>query len=389
MDSLDSVIASDALAGKSSDELERIVVSESQLREAQELASIGSWQWDVRSDTITWSDQLYRIYGVDRESFDTSFESFMQLIHPDDRELLGNTVQQAMATGQPYSVDHRIVRPNGEVAFVHGQGAVVTDENNQPIRLYGVAQDMTEQRLAYQQRLDLEQAQKASHYRQQLLSMLAHELNTPLTPLQTQTMLLMRDKDQLNESTTKVIDILDRNVRRLAKLVSDVLDMSRAEAGTLTIHRQAFPAMRAFQETIDTFQTDADAAGVSFDTSDVSDFDFEADEHRIIQVLQNLVKNAIKFTPSGGTIRFHAHQGEDATTLAVEDTGRGISADKIERLFAPFSQVHEDQGSGGHGLGLYISRTIVEAHGGTLVAESLGEDRGTTFRITIPNESAE
>lgn len=372
-------------------ELERIVNSEAQLREAQTLASIGSWEWDIRKDTITWSDELYRMYGVaaeDQETFDTSFDSFMALIHPNDRELLGATVQKAMETHERYSVDHRLVRPDGEVRFLHGQGAVVV-EDGEPVRMYGIAQDVTEQRLAYKQRLQLDQAEKNAEFRAQLLHIVAHELNTPLTPLQLQMHVLIQDSEKLDDRHRKAVELIERNIRRLTMLVSDVLDMSRSETGNLSLRKSPLQVQAVIQDVVDTFEVLAQENDVTLDTSGTDQFELVADAHRITQVLQNLVKNAIKFTPKGGRISIRAKEDDDEASFEVEDTGRGLTPEKIERLFQPFAQVHEDQGSGGHGLGLYISQSIVEAHGGALEVESAGEGKGSTFRFRIPNGEPE
>lgn len=372
----------------SKEELERIITSEAQLREAQQLASIGSWEWDIRSDTITWSDELYAMYGVepeDRETFDTSFDSFMSLIHPEDRELLGATVQRAMETHERYSVDHRLVRPDGEVRYLHGQGAVEV-EDGQPVRIYGIAQDMTEQRLAYKQKLQLEQAEKNAAYRADLLNIVAHELNTPLTPLQLQLHVLIKGAESMDRAHRRAVELIDRNVRRLTLLVSDVLDLSRSESGNLKLRKRRFPVQEIVQETQDIFEETAREKEIELDATDVEPLEIHADAHRLLQVLQNLVKNAIKFTPKGGRVSIGVRDEGDRIRFEVKDTGRGLDREKINRLFQPFAQVHEDQGSGGHGLGLYISKGIVEAHAGTMEVRSAGEGKGSTFSFHIPKD---
>jgi PAS domain S-box-containing protein len=136
------------------DELERKVrvrtasleSSQARLAEAQQLAHLGSWEWDIAADALTWSDELYRIYGVDRGSFDATYEGFLQCVHPADRARVDSVVRNALEDRSEFEFEHRIVRPGGEVRTLHARGGTVTNEQGHPIRMLGTGLDVTEQK---------------------------------------------------------------------------------------------------------------------------------------------------------------------------------------------------------------------------------------------------
>ncbi len=373
--------------------VERLLQSERQLREAQEVAGIGSWQWNMRTDTITWSQNLYRIFGLEPDAFEATFDAYMASIHPDDTALAGKVVQQALETLEPYSFDHRIIWPDGTVRWVHGQGAVET-EDGKPVRMYGVAQDITEQRAANeaQERLRIQEAQlehleELNEARSTMLHTLAHEMNTPLTPMRMQTKLLQLQKfGELNEKQSRSVGVLDRNLQRLAALVGDMLDVARMQDGQLRLEPERTDLRNVIQAALDAFQAEAEAKKIklAFDGEPV---DAEVDPNRLTQVVFNLVSNAIKFSDPGDTIQVRL-RAEDDIVLQVEDPGVGMDPAAMAKLFQPFSRIDPDPARPGNGLGLHICRGIIEQHGGTLTAHSDGKGTGAQFTIHLPLQRA-
>ncbi len=369
--------------------VERLLQSERQLREAQEVAGIGSWQWDMRTDTITWSQNLYRIFGLEPDAFEATFDAYMASIHPDDTALAGQVVQQAMETLQPYSFDHRIIWPDGTVRWVHGQGAVET-EDGKPVRMYGVAQDITEQRAASEakeriraQQAQLDHLEELNEARSTMLHTLAHEMNTPLTPMRMQAKLLQLQKfGELNAQQERAIGVLDRNLKRLAALIGDMLDVARVQDGQLRLDPKPTDLQDVVRSALDAFRAEADAKKIklAFDGEPV---EANVDPSRLTQVAFNLVSNAIKFSNPGDTIHIRL-RADDDILLEVEDPGVGMDPSAMTALFEPFSRLDPDPDRPGNGLGLHICQGIIEQHGGTLTAHSDGKGTGSRFTIRLP-----
>lgn len=141
-----------ALKLKTPQELEeanaKIQATQVQLIEAQVVARIGSWEWDIPKNVVTWSDELYRVYGVDKKTFGASYEGFLKLVHVDDRPRVDGIIKKAFQTGQPFEFDHIIVRPDGKVRMLHARGKVVMGQDGKPVKMYGTGQDMTERKQA-------------------------------------------------------------------------------------------------------------------------------------------------------------------------------------------------------------------------------------------------
>src|SRR5581483_12190913 len=172
---------------------------ERQLSDAQEIAQLGSFEWDVASNTLTWSDQLYQIYGLAPDELRPTFEGFLERVHPEDREATRAAVEEAYRTGQSFEREERIVRPDGSVRLLYTRGGVVADADGRPVRIVGICQDITEQRAAEEKARQLIQEQAARlvaeatvRGRDELLSIVTHDLKTPLTSIKGRAQLLRR-----------------------------------------------------------------------------------------------------------------------------------------------------------------------------------------------------
>ena len=150
--------------------VEQVAKAVAGFNEAQQVARVGSWDWNIRADTLTWSDELFRIFGLEPQSQEVTFESYLERVHPDDRDLVRETVGRAYADGEPFLFDQRIVLPDGGVRWTQSRGRVLTDDTGTPVRMVGTAQDVTERK-----RLDA--------LRDTILSSVSHELRTPLTSI--------------------------------------------------------------------------------------------------------------------------------------------------------------------------------------------------------------
>ena len=307
-------------------------------------------------------------------------------------EVLGKPVPGAPAGAEPGAAP-----AGGPVVALQWQrrdGRAVTIEYHQAradgsggSETIGVLVDISDRLRAQQEAVEVVRLREATQYKSTFLNMAAHELATPLTPLQLQMAMLLETPAAKADPDT--YRLLDRNIRRLSLLVQDLLDAARLQSGKLRITAVRTDAAQAAQDAVRSFAAKARADGVRLELAAGGPCHVHADPIRLDQVLLNLIHNAVKFTPAGGLVRVDARSEGDEVIVEVQDTGLGMREEQLRRLFEPFGQVHAlderpDKARTGTGLGLYIAKGIVEEHGGQLAASSPGPGLGSTFRVTLP-----
>ncbi|MGE5179457.1 MAG: MASE1 domain-containing protein [Bacteroidota bacterium] len=367
--------------------------SEARLREAQRVARVGSWEWDVEKDALWWSDALYEIYGFDRGTFPGTFESFVARVHPEDRPLVRRVVEAASRNHQPFKFEHRVVRPGGEVATIHARGRVVTDASGRPVRMVGTGQDITDEKRAEEERSHLlvekearRQAEEANRLKDEFLATLSHELRTPLNAIVGWANLL-REGSLDAATTARAVETISRNAQIQSRLISDILDISRLIAGQLDFKLQMVNLPAVIEGALDTMKPAAETNGVLLESALEPDLGpVLGSPDRLQQVVWNLLSNAIKFTPQGGRVWIRLAANEGTAVIEVEDEGIGIDPDFLPHVFERFRQRNPSSSRrhGGLGLGLAIARHIVEFHGGAIIAGNRREGRGAFFRVTLP-----
>lgn len=367
--------------------------SEQRLKLALDIVDMGTWDWDIPTDTIVWSDNVEQIHGLEPDSFDRTYESWLKLVHPEDQERVTALVSAALSDGVGrYDAELRICRPNGEVRWLRGRGQAYYDADARPVRMVGTVMDITERRWVEAElrraRDEAEEAraaaEAASAAKNAFLSRMSHELRTPLNAVLGFAQLL--ELDAVGEQRDSVHHIRKAG-RHLLDLINEVLDISRIEAGQLTLSREPVATVEVVTEAFDLVRPLAAARGLTMRWVDDVVFDgyVVADRQRIKQVLLNLLSNAVKYNRVGGTIAMRCQPAPDGRlTIEVHDTGLGIAADDLERLFLPFERLGaENTDIEGTGIGLTVTRRLVEAMDGELsVSSEVG--RGSVFSITLP-----
>jgi PAS domain S-box-containing protein len=387
------LIATDITDLKRSEE--RLRDQELFLARAQELAHVGCWEWQVGSAHEVWSDELYRLYGVDPATFAPTFETFLTLVHPDDRARLKALFNQAVDQGESLIAEYRLVRPDGQVRFMYAKAEVQRLDNGRLSRVMGVSIDVTELKTAYEEialrTAELQQAKELDRLKSNFVNAVTHELRTPLTAIKGYAEFL---EDEVGGPLTPeqlgFVRELDLGAQRLERLVDDLLDFARIEAGTFTLRVMDASLTDKVRETAGSLGPQTHAAGLTL-ALDLPESPIEVpmDAQRIGQVLLNLIYNALKFTAPGGTITVRARLDGEVVRCEVSDTGIGIAPEDQPRLFRRFSQLESGiRSGGGTGLGLSISKAIVEAHGGHIGVESQ-PGAGSTFWFTLPREPRE
>jgi CheY-like chemotaxis protein/nitrogen-specific signal transduction histidine kinase len=250
------------------------------------------------------------------------------------------------------------------------------------LALHSAAQERDRARVQTEQALRL--AEEANRSKDQFLAMLGHELRNPLAPIANAVQLMSMKGD---ESTAQERRIIERQLVHVTRLVDDLLDVSRITSGRLALNRKPIRIAHVLEQVVDTIQSSLFQRALSLDVdADVEASWVEGDEVRLAQVFNNLLVNAIKFTPAGGKITVKARRVHDELEVDVSDSGIGIAAGDIDRVFDLFYQAPQsaERARGGLGLGLPIVKSLVQMHGGSVHAASAGPGQGTTVSVRLP-----
>ena len=364
--------------------------SRESLTNAQRMAHIGNWDWNVEADHLAWSEEIYRIFGVEPDEFTASYKGFLELVHPEDRAEVGIAVRAALDCKAPYAMDHRIIRPDGTQRIVHEQAEVVLDGAGNAIAMTGTVQDVTELKMAERDlRKAMEQAEFASRAKTEFLANMSHELRTPLNSVIGFSDLMMAEAFGPigNAQYAEYAKDINDSGKHLLDLINDLLDIARIETGEMRIYERDVDVVPAVEACHRIVRERAQQAGIElvFDLSDGLPV-LHCDERQLKQILLNLLSNAIKFTEGGGTVTLSVSVDEPGRyTFVVSDTGIGIAPEDIETALSTFGQADGSLARRyeGTGLGLPLSRRFAELHGGELILESeLG--KGTTVTVRFP-----
>lgn len=325
--------------------------------DVQRMADLGSWEWDIPQDRITWTEGLYRIFGQTPETFEATYEAYLECIHPDDREMVHRTVEQAFEQRRPYSMDHRLVRPGGAVRWVHSSGDVEVDEGGEPVRLHGIAVDITDRK-------------RAEDFLRQFITTAAHELRTPVATISHATELL--SAGELPEpEREEILDVLELQGRRLRTLSENLLDVATVDRGPGSVILGSVDLREALSTALEEAPPPDDVE-LTVDVQEGSNV--RADPAQLERVLVNLLTNIYEHGGERGWITTERDAFE--VTLEIADDGPGVPEDVLGELFSPFRAGRGD--NEGPGLGLAVVRTLMAGFGGT-IDHYRREPRGARF----------
>jgi signal transduction histidine kinase len=378
------------LASKVAAEHESLVRKHNELVAAERLSRVGSWSWEPESGRFHTSEGLRALFGGAAFS---SFDGFMGIVSEDDLPRLSSSIDLALSgeLAVEFEFQTRGPTPSPFRGILKSQRL----DPNVP-RLVCLVQDATDQKkadeaahAAEESQVEVSRLQAVDEFKTNLLRTASHELNTPLGVLRLQLYVLGKELESHGLQNLHAFRILDRNVERLATLVKDMLDVARLQSGRLQMLMQPTDVRALMNEMYDSFRPLAERENLFLSVEAPVNLKATMDPRRMTQVLYNFLTNAIKFTPPGGRIKLRAESIDGKVRLSVADTGVGLRQDQIARLFQAFSQVHDvkaPNAAPGTGLGLYISRAIIEQHGGHVWAESAGPGRGARFCAEVPLE---
>ncbi len=372
--------------------------AEARLLEAQRVAQVGSWRWDIAANEVWWSDELYRIYGLEPGSFAGSYQGFLDRVTPDDRAHVEAAIARAMAERGSFEFEHGILHPDGGERWVLGRGRVLVDAAGAPVAMAGTAQDITDRRLAERQRGELlreqaarQEAEEANRCKDEFLAVLSHELRTPLHAILGWAALLERGGLDA-ASRRRAVATIARNGHLQAKLIDDILDISRMTSGRLELQLEDLDAGGLVAAVVETMRPDAEQRGVTLSVqAEPAVGGVRGDGQRLLQVIGNVVGNAVRFARSpGGQVELRMRGAGERVEIAVLDDGPGIPADFLPHLFDRFRQADSSTSRrhGGLGLGLAIARQLLDLHGGTIQAGNRTDGSGAIFTIGLPRVGA-
>lgn len=344
---------------------------------------MGAWDLDLATMHMTCSDACKANYGrPPGESF--TYEQLEAAVHEDDRARWRAAVEDAIARSGEFGVEYRTRWPDGAVHWVHVRGTCTTGAGGPA--LSGVSLDVTDRRQAEEElrRLAAELSD-ADRKKDEFLATLAHELRNPLAPIRNGLQVLtMSDKP---EARDRAVAMMGRQLGQMVQLVDDLMDVSRISRGKLELKRERVPLAGVLESAVETSRPLIDQMGHELVfVPPAADIVVDADLTRLAQVFLNLLNNAAKYTERGGRVWFTVAREGDRVAVAVRDTGIGIAADQLPRIFDMFSQVDGslEKAQGGLGIGLMLVRRLTEMHGGTIEARSDGPGTGSEFVIRLP-----
>jgi len=397
---------------RASKAMERVGKSEARLAHAQGIAHLGNWEWDIEQDKIYCSKEIYHIIDKNEQDFDGNYNNFFQILHPEDKAEAKAVLDLAVKTGQSYNIDHRIVLPDGTIRITHQQGEAIFNEQQKVIRIQGTLQDITErkqvenelkqfrnhlQELVEQRTEELvvantnlkeakEQAENANNLKDKFISLVAHDLRSPLAGILTALDYVHTDtEDPLNEDHQEIVGKLLKIGKSLVQMIEDVLNIGRLKSGKITPKCEPINAKDTVATSIENLSYLAKQKGILLINEVPKDIHFHADPTLYGEVISNITSNGIKFCKKGDMVRFFIPENQP-DTLAIEDTGIGIQAEVVPKLFK-IEEKTSTPGTGGEqgtGFGLPFSNDIMLAHQGKITIESTPGE-GTTFYISLPN----
>ncbi|MBN1933705.1 MAG: PAS domain S-box protein [Anaerolineae bacterium] len=377
--------------------------SEARMRQITAAMRQAVWLWDTQTLQVLYVNPAYEeIWGQTCESLIVNSISFIQAVHPEDKDRVLEAVRE-QTQGVPFDREYRILRPDGSIRWVWGRTFSIENDAGQIYRVLAVVEDITERKQMEESlRQSKEAAEMANRAKSAFLSNMSHELRTPLTAILGFAEVMLHD-ELLADRQRENVEIIHRSGEHLLALINDVLDLSKIEAGRVEVQPEVFDLHEMLLGLGEMFSLRAEQKGLTvvFDLAPEVPQHVYADMSKLRQVLINLLGNAVKFTERGSIIlKLKSRQGNEGSVdkedqisvplstlyFEIQDTGVGIASDELEKLFGAFIQTESGRQSGqGTGLGLAISRQYVRLMGGDITVESM-VGKGSCFRFDIQVE---
>ena len=356
--------------------------SEERRRLATEASAVGIWEWNVLTNRMHWDPELFRIYGIEPTPDGiVDYGDWSNAVVPEDlarnEEILNETIRCRGTSRRTFRI---LRRSDGACRHIEAVETVRTNIRGQAEWVVGTNLDITERiRMA-------EVLADGDRRKDEFLATLAHELRNPLAPV-SNALQVMRMSDNLNTETAELRNLMDRQISHLIRLVDDLMEVSRISRGKIELQKTQVDLTTILQSAIEICKPRIEEAGHELVVDLATEvIELNADQVRLSQVIANLLTNSAKYMDAGGRIELVTKLDGDEVSIAVRDTGLGLPANKLTQVFEMFTQMdHTRQHThGGLGIGLALAKNLVELHGGTIIAESDGIGKGSTFTVQLP-----
>ncbi len=362
---------------------------------AIESGRFGIWEWDIRHNTLIWDQRMRELYGVEKSP---SFQTWLNSLHPDDQEFM-KAVIQALDHQREVNTEFRVIHPDGSIQYIKSHALIQHNEHGEAQRMVGLNFDITSTKEAEKklrqmnEQLTLTNAEldRATRLKDEFLANMSHELRTPLNAILGMTEGLQDGVfGNLCEQQKQAVNSIAQSGHHLLSLINDVLDLAKVESGELELQLAPVSITYLCRNSLTFVRQQALKKNIQL-TTDIPEWlaDIVVDELRIRQVLINLLNNAVKFTPDGGSIKLEvkaiSSAPQNLLQFSVIDTGIGLTHENASKLFQPFIQIDSslNRQYSGTGLGLALVRRLVELHQGTVeVTSELG--KGSCFTVCLP-----
>ncbi|MBZ0130564.1 MAG: PAS domain-containing protein [Rhodobacteraceae bacterium] len=349
-----------------------IKLGEHRFEIATKQAGVGVWETSSKTGQSVWSDSIYTLLGIPPRSIDPTLENFLNVIHPEDRDTVSRTITDAFESSTNYCLDFRIMKATGQDIWVRSCGVKENESGNET--WFGSL-------------VDIDQQKRSDIIKSEFISTMNHELRTPLTSIVGAIDLIRSGVlGEVNQRILNLLDIGKRNADSLLMLINDILDIEKLESGSITFNLNLESAIEILTEALNLNQQFASRKKSTLVLAPRRcDFEVLVDRNRMNQAFANLISNAVKFSPDGSIVELSCFSEDGWGTFSVKDFGPGISDEFKPRLFDRFAQ--EDSSNtrkaGGAGLGLAITKSLVEGQNGTIRFKS-DPTTGTEFLISFP-----
>jgi two-component system NtrC family sensor kinase len=367
----------------------RMVEAERQLRDsqgrldlAQQKVQLGSWEWNVVTDQMTWSNSLASLHGIDNTKSFPSFEQWLELVHADDRANVRNTVRAALAGERDYDVEFRALRPDGKVSWIAARGALFRDDDDKPTRMLGISFDVTNRKRAEEALKESQRLVGAGR----MAASVAHEINNPLAAVVNIIYLLGHNKS-LDDDATRLVEWAERELSRVSYIVGQTLGFYRQSDRPIPVNLRD-----AVKDVFQLLKKKIDACSIEVFVSFECEGIVQGHFTEIRQIISNLIINSLEAMPPKGKLFVKVTPSRDwrdhdrpGVRLYVHDNGSGIPAEARSHIFEPFFSTKSDKGTG---LGLWVIRSIIEKYRGSIhMHSSVGKCGGTSFSVFLPTTS--
>lgn len=364
-----------------------------QLLYAAESAEIGLWFWNLVEETIYSTPKCNEFFEI--SPFETmSYNDFLEVVHPDDRQNLVDTFVESQKNGSEYDVEYRVIYSNASVHWLSTRGKTYLDSEGRAANMMGVVRRITDRKNADEElsrvyaleRKARDEAEDANRTKDYFLALVSHELRSPLNAILGWTKILLT-KEVDDEMRKNALQTIERSALSQAKLIGDLVDSSRIASGKLRLEMRPMNIFDIINTVFNSQKPTAETKNINltfnFNSENATVF---GDLVRLQQVFTNLLTNALKFTPENGNIQIDLNADEENVVVSVKDDGQGIGAETLPHIFRQFSQGDQtnSRDQAGLGLGLSIVKTLVEKHEGRVTAHSEGVGFGSVFTVTLP-----